>query len=329
MQRALDLAELGPAVGANPRVGCVIADADGTVLGEGFHRGAGTPHAEVDALANASLRGNSVLGATAFVTLEPCSHTGRTGPCTEALIEAGVARVLYAVKDPNPAARGGASMLAQHGVDAQYSPREGAEALNHRWLHAMREGRPYVIAKWASTLDGRTAAADGTSFWITGEQARAHAHHVRAGVDAILVGTQTVVVDDPQLSARPSGVGDPHQPLRVVMGKRATQGAALWRDDNVLALTMHDPLEVLHRLHEREVRSVLIEGGATVTSAFVGAGLVDEVNAYIAPALLGSGPTAVHDLGIDTMEKALRFKNVTVTQLGFDTLITAHLLRGS
>jgi diaminohydroxyphosphoribosylaminopyrimidine deaminase/5-amino-6-(5-phosphoribosylamino)uracil reductase len=329
MQRALELAALGPAVGPNPRVGCVIADAGGRVLGEGYHRGAGTAHAEVDALADAAQRGNSVVDATTYVTLEPCNHTGRTGPCTAALIEAGIARVRFAVEDPNPHARGGAGTLAQYGVQALHSPHPGAEELNHRWLHAIREGRPYVIAKWASTLDGRTAAADGTSFWITGEQARDHAHQVRAGVDAIIVGTATVKMDDPELSARPAGVVNPHQPLRVVMGRRDTEGAAVWRDDNALAVTTHNPSEVLAQLHQREVRAVLVEGGATLTSAFIAAGVVDEINAYIAPALLGAGPVAVNDVGIGTMNDALRSRNVTVTQLGLDTLITAQLRRGN
>jgi diaminohydroxyphosphoribosylaminopyrimidine deaminase/5-amino-6-(5-phosphoribosylamino)uracil reductase len=327
MDRAVELASLGPAHGPNPRVGCVIVDRDGALLAEGYHRGAGTPHAEAAALAAAEAAGTSVRGATAYVTLEPCNHTGRTGPCAVALADAGVATVVYAVADPNPTAAGGAEYLADRGVAVQFAPHGGAKDLNRRWLVAMARQRPYVIAKWASTLDGRTAAADGTSFWITGEEARDHAHAVRADVDAIIVGTGTVATDDPELSARPSGVAEPHQPIRIVMGERATTGAKVWRDANAERVASHDPSVGLARAWELECRVVLVEGGATVTSAFLRAGLVDEINAYIAPALLGDGPTAVSGLGIGTMADTLRGSGVTVTRLGLDTLVTALLTK--
>jgi len=325
MDRAVELAALGPAHGPNPRVGCVLVGPDGRVVAAGYHQGAGTRHAEADALANAMAAGIDVAGSTAYVTLEPCNHTGRTGPCAVALAEAGVARVVYAVRDPNPTAAGGAEYLEARGVPAEFSPHAGAAALNRRWLVAMARQRPYVIAKWASTLDGRTAAADGTSFWITGEEARDHAHRTRAEVDAMIVGTGTVTVDDPELSARPSGVDAPHQPLRIVLGNRETPGAKVWRDANAERVASRDPSVGLARAWERECRVVLIEGGATVTSAFLRAGLVDEIHAYIAPALLGDGPTAVSGLGIDTMAGALRGRDVAVTRLGVDTLVTAHL----
>ena len=328
MDRAVELALLGPAHGPNPRVGCVIVGADGSVLAEGFHRGAGTPHAEADALGIAKAHGAIVAGATAYVTLEPCNHTGRTGPCAVALAEAGVARVVYAVPDPNPVATGGAEYLRGRGVDVTLEPNEDAAAVNRRWLIAMARSRPYVIAKWAATLDGRTAAADGTSFWITGEDARAHVHEVRATVDAIIVGTGTVLIDDPELSARPHGVDAPHQPLRIVIGERDTTGATVWRDANAERVAERDPSVGLAKAWERECRVVLIEGGATVTSAFLRAGLVDEVHAYIAPAILGSGPSAVSDLGIGTMAGVLRGKDVTVTRLGADTLVTLTLTEG-
>lgn len=327
MDRATELAALGPAHGPNPRVGCVIVGTDGTVLSEGYHRGAGTAHAEAAALAAANEAGVSVRGATAYVTLEPCNHTGRTGPCAVALAEAGVAKVVYAVPDPNPTAAGGAAYLTDHGVTVELAPHDGARELNRRWLVAMARQRPYVIAKWASTLDGRTAAADGTSFWITGEEARDHAHGVRALVDAIIVGTGTVATDDPELSARPSGVSEPHQPLRIVMGERETAGRRVWRDANAERVASRDPSVGLSRAWELECRVVLLEGGATVTSAFLRAGLVDEINAYIAPALLGDGPTAVSGLGIGTMADALRGSGVSVTQLGLDTLVTAFLTK--
>lgn len=329
MERAVALAARGPAHGPNPRVGCVIVDASGAILGEGWHRGAGTPHAEPAALADATRRGYDVTGATAYVTLEPCAHTGRTPPCTTALAEAGIGAVRYAVEDPNPAAAGGGRVLRDRGIDATFVPHPGAAQLNARWLVAMRIGRPYVIAKWAATLDGRTAAVDGSSFWITGEAAREHAHEVRGEVDAIVVGTGTVLTDNPSLSARPASAESGHQPLRVVMGERATPGAQVWRDANSVAVRTHDPAQVLAELHAREARTVLIEGGATVTTAFLAAGLVDEIHAYIAPAILGAGTHAVGDLGITAMDGALRGQDVSSRQLGADTLVIAHVAKGN
>lgn len=325
MDRAVALASLSPAHGPNPRVGAVLVGSKGIVLGEGYHKGAGTPHAEVAAIADAAARGASLHGATAFVTLEPCNHTGRTGPCTEALLNAGISRVLYAVPDPNPHASGGAQTLANARVMTAHAPHAGALALNERWLRAMREQRPYVIAKWAQTLDGYTAAADGSSFWITGESARDHVHHVRATVDAIVVGTGTVLADDPLLSARPGGVEQGHQPLRVVVGLRTTEGKAVWRDANAIRVPSHEPAAILDELWSREVRTVIVEGGATVVSAFIASGLVDELNVYIAPALLGAGIRAVAGLGIETMSHALRAERAESLSLGVDTLVRARM----
>ncbi|WP_062073126.1 bifunctional diaminohydroxyphosphoribosylaminopyrimidine deaminase/5-amino-6-(5-phosphoribosylamino)uracil reductase RibD [Demequina sediminicola] len=329
MDLAVLLAAQGPVTGPNPQVGCVLTDDQGVVLARGWHRGAGTPHAEVAALDDARRRGIDITGATAFVTLEPCNHTGRTGPCATALADAGIGRVQYAVPDPGEASAGGAATLNDAGIPAMYAPHEGASTLTRRWHHAMSHGRPYVIAKWASTLDGRMAAADGTAFWITGEQARAHAHEVRAAVDAIAVGTGTVATDDPQLSARPPGSTSPHQPLRVVIGNRSTTGAQVWRDDNAIAIASHEPDEILAVLHSREIRTVIVEGGPTVLSAFIAAGVVDEVHAYIAPAILGDGPTAVSGVGITTMSGALRLSEVTSTPLGADTLVTGLVTEGT
>jgi diaminohydroxyphosphoribosylaminopyrimidine deaminase/5-amino-6-(5-phosphoribosylamino)uracil reductase len=325
MGRAVDLASRGPAHGPNPRVGAVIVSADGLVVGEGWHRGAGTPHAEVAAIADAAAHGSPTAGATAYVTLEPCAHTGRTGPCTDALTAAGVARVVYAVADPNPVAAGGASVLRDRGIGVSLKPHAGAAALNERWLTAVARQRPYVIAKWAQTLDGRIAARDGSSFWITGDQAREHVHQMRAQADAIVVGTQTVFADDPALSARPGGAESPHQPLRVVMGMRQTPGAQVWRDANAMHVASRDPLVVLDRLEERQARTVIVEGGGTVLTAFLAARVVDELQVYVAPALLGAGTLAVNDVGIDTMTHALRAEQVEVTQLGVDTVIRARL----
>ena len=328
IERAVDLALLSPQTGPNPRVGAVIVAADGTVLGEGFHHGAGTPHAEVEALKDAANSRNDVVGATAYVSLEPCNHTGRTGPCAQALIDAGITTVFYTTADPHAAAAGGAARLTAAGVRAEQVRSDRADAVNRRWLSAMSKGRPHVIAKWGQTLDGYIAAMDGSSFWITGDEARDHAHHERARVDAIVVGTGTVIADNPSLSARPNGVDQPHQPLRVVMGLRDTHGAQVWRDDNALSVRSREPKAVLEALWEREVRTVVVEGGSEVLTAFVSAGLVDELQVYIAPMLLGSGTAAINGLGIATMSQALRMPDSTWTTVGADTLLHAFVTEG-
>lgn len=327
MRRALDLARRGPAHGPNPRVGCVLLAPDGAVLGEGWHRGAGTPHAEVAALADARVRGADVRGATAVVTLEPCDHTGRTGPCSVALLDAGVARVVHAVADPNPLAVGGAARLRAAGVDVTAGVEEdAARALLRPWLRAVGRGRPYVTLKTASTLDGRVAAADGTSRWITSPQARAHAHALRAEVDALVVGTGTALADDPALTARtPDGSLAAHQPLRVVVGTRdlPAGGRLAGPGGEVLHLRTRDPRAVLAALHEREARHVLVEGGPTLAAAFLRAGVVDEVHAYVAPVLLGAGRPAVADLGVGTIADAVRLHPRAVLPLGPDVLVVA------
>ncbi len=325
MQRALDAALLGPEADPNPRVGCVVTDAAGAVVGVGHHRGAGTPHAEVDALARA---GESARGGTAYVTLEPCDHTGRTAPCTEALLAAGVAAVRYAVTDPDRAAAGGADRLADAGVFVAQGPLTAeAEALNRTWLHARRSGRPWVTWKTASSLDGRSAAADGTSRWITGEAARADVHRLRARCGAVVVGTGTVLADDPALTVRgPDGTATGRQPLRVVVGKRDLPGGLRVLDEAAesLVVASRDPAEALSLLHEREVHHVLLEGGPTLAAAFLRAGLVDEVVAYVAPVLLGGGPPSVGDLGGSSIDDALRLETTDVTVLDGDVRITAH-----
>lgn len=327
MDRALELALRGPVHGPNPRVGCVLLAPDGTRLGEGFHAGAGTPHAEAAAVAAARSSGVDLRGSTAVVSLEPCAHTGRTGPCTRVLVEAGVARVLHAVDDPNPVATGGAAQLRAAGLEVVGGVRrvEG-EALLRTWLHALRSGRPFVTLKVATSLDGRVAAADGSSRWITSAEARADAHRRRAEVDAIVVGTGTALADDPALTARTTG-GDlaAHQPLRVVVGMRDLPAAArlCGPGGELVQARTHDAGEVLAALGAREVRHVLVEGGPTLAAAFLGAGLVDEVHAYVAPVLLGAGPVAVGDLGVTTIGEALRLRTVSVQTVGPDVLLVA------
>ncbi|MDN5794116.1 MAG: bifunctional diaminohydroxyphosphoribosylaminopyrimidine deaminase/5-amino-6-(5-phosphoribosylamino)uracil reductase RibD [Intrasporangium sp.] len=324
MERALELAALGPWPDPNPRVGCVLVDGAGGLLAEGVHRGAGTAHAEADALAQAGARAR---GCTAYITLEPCAHTGRTGPCAEALVAAGVRAVVYAQTDPNPAAAGGAEVLRRAGVQVVGGCRAAdAEALNERWARTVRLGRPLVTWKFAATLDGRSAAADGTSQWITGVESRADVHRLRAERDAVLAGTGTVLADDPRLTVRdPDGRPLENQPLRVVMGRRRVPpGAQVAAGPGILQrLPTHDPSEALATLWDRGVRDVWLEGGPTLAAAFVRAGLVDEVYAYLAPALLGSGAPAVGDLGITTMAGICRLQINDVRVIGYDVRIHA------
>jgi len=326
MRRALELAALGPLADPNPRVGAVILDHNGSVVGEGFHEGAGTPHAEVVALRRA---GAAARAGTAVVTLEPCAHTGLTGPCSLALIEAGVARVVFAQSDPNPSARGGRALLEAAGIRTTSGVLEQESAeLNGAWTFSIVHGRPKVTWKLAATLDGRSAAADGSSRWITGPLARADVHRLRSHCDAILVGTGTVIADDPELSVRGSdGVVSGPQPLRVVMGLRSIPTSARVMDLTAptLQLSTHDPAEALKALDAQEIHHVWLEGGPTVAAAFLGAGLVDEVIAYLAPALLGSGLAAVGDLGIQTIDRALRLTPHDVTMIGPDIRIRASI----
>jgi diaminohydroxyphosphoribosylaminopyrimidine deaminase/5-amino-6-(5-phosphoribosylamino)uracil reductase len=320
MRRAIELAAKG--VGSthpNPVVGCVITGPDGHPVGEGFHAVAGGPHAEVEAL---RMAGPRARGGTAYVTLEPCNHTGRTGPCADTLIEAGITRVVYAVPDPNNAAAGGAEKLRRKNIQVEQGVLEAeAEAVNHVWLHSVRMGRPFVTWKFATTLDGRGAAPDGTSRWITGPIARADVHRHRAECDAIVVGTQTVLNDDPELTVRDeNGVPAARQPLRVVVGDREIPPTAKVRNDRAetLLLPTHDPAEVLRQLDDRQIRHLWLEGGPTLAAAFLRAGLVDQIVAYIAPAVLGSGYAAIGDLGAESIDHLRRFKLADVTRLGDD-----------
>lgn len=326
MRRALELAAHGPVADPNPRVGAVIADRSGTVVGEGFHEGAGTPHAEVVALDRA---GRGARGGTAVVTLEPCDHRGLTGPCTQALIDAGVVRVVYAQTDPNPRAGGGAHTLARAGIDVRGGVlTQEAEKLNEAWAFAFAHGRPLVSWKFAATLDGRSAATDASSRWITGAEARADVHDRRAQCDAIVIGTGTVLADDPQLTVRhPDGSLRDRQPLRVVVGQRAIPVGARVLDGAAptLHLTERDPALVLKLLAEQEIHHIWLEGGPRLAAAFVRAGLVDEVVAYLAPALLGAGAMAVGDLGITSMDQIRRLVPREVSTLGMDIRIIATM----
>jgi len=308
MLRALELAATpGVPLGPNPRVGCVLLAEDGTTVAEGYHRGAGTAHAEADALDQA---GASARGATAVVTLEPCNHTGRTGPCAQRLVDAGVRRVVFAQADPNPVAAGGAETLRAAGVEvASGLLAPDARELNRVWTFATDHQRPFVTWKFATTLDGRSAAADGTSRWVSSRAARLDTHRLRALCDTMLVGSNTVAVDDPLLTVR-----DEHdrplavQPLRAVMGQRDLPATKrIFNDDaETVHLRTRDPHQALAQLWQRDRQHVFLEGGPTLAAAFLTAGLVDEIVAYVAPMFLGAGRSAVADLGIGTIGDALR-----------------------
>ncbi|MFF7726753.1 bifunctional diaminohydroxyphosphoribosylaminopyrimidine deaminase/5-amino-6-(5-phosphoribosylamino)uracil reductase RibD [Streptomyces sp. NPDC008001] len=342
MRRALELAvtALGR-TSPNPVVGCVLLDASGATVAEGYHRGAGHMHAEVEALAAA---GHRARGATAVVTLEPCAHRGRTGPCADALLAAGVKRVVYAVPDPVPGHAGGAERLRAAGTEVVGGVlREEAERANELWLTATRLGRPCVTWKFGGSLDGRSAAPDGTSRWITGPEARADAHALRATHDAVLVGSGTLRADDPHLGLRHGVTGRP--PLRVVLdrtgairpGARVLDDAAptlvvvgesatppaLPHGHTVLALPEAggrlDLTALMDALYERGLRSVLLEGGARLAAEFAARGMLDRVVAYVAPLLLGGDGRAVLDgFGAGTLSEALRLQLDEAGRLGDD-----------
>ena len=294
MDRALGLAVHSSAPrGENPRVGCVIVDQRGVVVGEGWHAGAGTAHAEVVALSQA---GDRSLGATAVVTLEPCNHHGRTGPCAQALIDAGITRVVFAQADPTNDAGGGAQALRAAGVQVLAGICvEEARAINREWTIAAARGWPFVTAKCAISLDGRVAGPHGQPVALTGAEANRYSHDLRARVQAIVVGAQTVINDDPQLTIRHTEIPVTGQPLRVVVGERDLPANARIFDDSAPSLQIRerDPRAVLAETYERGSRHVLLEGGPTLLRAFMEAGLVDELVWLVSGVWLGGGPRAL------------------------------------
>ena len=329
----------------NPAVGAVVLDSDGQVVGKGWTSPPGGPHAEVVALAEAGPR---AVGGTVVVTLEPCRHTGRTGPCTQALQTSGAARIVIACADPTAEAGGGALALRAAGVDVETGVLATEVALGplEGWLTSRRTGRPFVTWKYAATLDGRSAAADGSSRWITGAAARADVHRLRNEVDAVVVGVGTVLRDDPLLNARSAaGSAVPHQPLRVVVDTHArtplTARALAGPAPAVVATCATDPgyprtltlpfggdgrvdlAALLAALAtEHGVVSVLVEGGPTLAGAFVAAGLVDRIVGYLAPALLGDGTHALQGAGVGTISEVHRLRLDDVTRIGDDVRLT-------
>ena len=330
MRRSLELALNGPAHGVNPQVGAVILDEDLNIIAEGWHQGAGTPHAEVMALSNLSdtYGSNPPANLTAVVTLEPCNHTGRTGPCSQALIAAGISRVVFASQDPGDVSGNGSQTLIDAGIEVISGVLVSeADRQSRVWLTSNRNKRTYVTLKWASTLDGRNAADDGTSQWISGPLAREHTHITRSQIDAIAVGTGTVMADNPELTARRSdGSYFEHQPIRVVIGERE-----LSPDLNIFndkAPTIHIQTrnlgDALADLWARGVKHLLVEGGPTLASEFERENLVDEYQIYFAPLLLGGSRTALTDIGVGTIAGAHRLDIFEIEQLGNDLFLRAR-----
>lgn len=327
MSRALELAQNSPAFGVNPQVGAVLIDAEGNILAEGWHRGAGTPHAEIDALNALEAKGLTATGLTAVVTLEPCNHTGKTGPCAQALIEAGVSRVVFGAFDPGKTEGGGRFTLEDAGVETVSGVLETeCKRLIAPWSTNKFEHRPYIVIKWAASIDGRTAAADGTSKWITGAEARADVHARRAASQAILVGTNTVALDDPELTARkPDGSLYETQPLRIVVGERQLSPTARVFNSDALTIRFEtrDLSQVFSTLFEKGIRQVFVEGGAAIESELIRLGLADEFLIYQAPKLIGGSRTAIGNIEVTSMNQAIELEFLEVKKLGADLLIRA------
>ncbi len=324
MRHALSLALRGEGrTGSNPIVGAVIIDSDGQLLAEGFH--AGGDHAEVVAI---KALGKVPAGSTIVVTLEPCNHTGKTGPCTEAIIEAGIGRVVFAVADPNPTAAGGAQRLRDAGIEVI----EGvlstpARFFNRAWFSVIEKQRPLFIWKIAATLDGKTVAADGSSKWITSDSSRELVSLLRRNSDAIMVGTGTVLADNPTLI--PHDCEDVKNPLRVVMGNRDIPAGSSVLDDQaeLLHVRGHDFSALISALLEKGVKQVFVESGSELGTAMVEAGLIDEIMLFQAPTLLGGGRSFIGDLGITTLDQRFDLTVLATRQIGPD--IFTHLKVGA
>jgi len=321
MRRAITLAEMGLGkTSPNPIVGAVIIDAEGLIIGEGFHnRMAAVDHAEVVAIKSADGKSK---GATMVVTLEPCNHTGSTGPCVQAILDAGIATVVYAVTDPNEEASGGADALRAAGIDVikDVLEKEAAYA-NRAWLTKISKGRPYFTWKVATTLDARVAASDGTSQWITNESSRANVQLLRRQADAILVGTNTVITDNPHLIPRGDFVGYTHNPIRVICGEQELPREAQIFDDlaqTVVVKTKNLDL-LVERLGDLPLNHVLVEAGPTLGSAMVDHGLIDELIIYQAPSLLGSGKHFYLSSNAMTIDEKLNLEHISTEILMGDS----------
>ncbi len=353
MLRALELAERGRGKTVpNPMVGAVLVKGN-KIIGEGYHRKAGSDHAEVAAIKQAK---GKTKGATLYVTLEPCCHTGRTGPCTEAIIQSGISRVVLPIKDPNPIVNGkGIKRLRQAGLEVVTGLlKSEAELLNDAYLGYYRLNRPYVIVKSAQSIDGRIAAKGGDSKWITSEKARKFAHELRAAVDAVVIGSGTVIADNPALTVRNVNGTDPYR-IIITSSARIPAGAKLLmnnRDMKTVVATSRKGLahlsrggksrnlimweirtdrrglidlqDFLSKANDFGIRSVLVEGGGKLATSFVKAGLVDKYIAITAPKIIGDGVNAIGDLGTKKIAQAIEFDGARFSAIGDDIVFVGY-----
>ena len=371
MHRALELASRGSGcTSPNPLVGCVVVR-DGVIIGEGWHEVYGKAHAEVNAL-QAAVKDSTTAakGATLYVTLEPCNHHGLTPPCTQAIVDAGIGQVVYALADPNPRAAGGARFLASHGIDVSSGILESeARFLNRFFLKHVADNRPYVIAKTATSLDGRVATRTGHSQWITGQEARHRGHELRQSVDAILIGADTVISDDPALTVRlpeklinKEAIRHPRPVVldsrgRIPLSSKLLNGSLPTRSiiattdqmpsDHRLALESRgfevlnlprnahgagiDPAAILDSLGQRGIHSVMLEGGAAVHGSFRDANLIDEIWTFIAPMIIGGdgARSSFTGSGCDSLAEATQLVGLHTEWLGRDLLIRAQVASGN
>ena len=302
----------------NPNVAAAIYSPDGALISDGFHDRTHSPdHAEVVAIKKA---GAKTIGATIVVSLQPCAHSSKTPACTSAIIEAGITSVIYAVKDPNPVAAGGEALLRAAGINVEYRHSPELEFIQRAWLHKILTGRPLMIWKIAATLDGKVAASDGTSQWISNEISRADVQQLRAQSDAILIGTNTALIDNPHLIPR----GFTSRPVRIVVGEQEIPSSSHIFDDQArtLIIKSRSVPELMQTLTAQDFSQVLVEAGPTLGSALVASGNIDEILIYQAPKILGAGKEFISHIGISTLDDHLELELLAVQPCGSD--IKAH-----
>jgi diaminohydroxyphosphoribosylaminopyrimidine deaminase/5-amino-6-(5-phosphoribosylamino)uracil reductase len=327
MQRAIALSQKGLGkTSPNPIVGAVIVNSDGQIIAEGFHDRMSSPdHAEVVALKAA---GAQAKGATMVITLEPCNHTGATGPCSKAIADAGISKVVYAVKDPNKKAAGGEQALCDQGVQVEGGVLESYAAYSNRaWLTKIEKNRPFFTWKVATTLDGKIAATDGSSQWISNEKSRNDVQLLRRQADAILVGTNTVITDDPHLIPRGDFPGFTANPLRVVCGEQPLPQTSKIFDEaaTTLLVKTKNLIALVEELNKTGINHVLVEAGPTLATSMLKQGLLDELVIYQAPSLLGQGKSFVADFGATTINELLALDHIATEVLNGDVKSTYAL----
>jgi diaminohydroxyphosphoribosylaminopyrimidine deaminase/5-amino-6-(5-phosphoribosylamino)uracil reductase len=308
----------------NPNVAAAIYAAGGSLISDGFHnRSTSVDHAEVVALKKA---GSAARGATIVISLEPCAHTGATPPCTQAIIAAGITKVIYAVKDPNPIAAGGAQILKDAGITIEHRKSAELEFAQRAWLHKENTGRPLIIWKVATTLDSKVAASDGTSQWISGPESRDDVQLMRAQSDAILIGTNTALVDNPHLIPR----GLKARPVRIICGEQEVPATNKVFDNEARTIVVKSKSipELMKVLVDEGFNQVLVEAGPTLGSALLASGNIDELIIYQAPKLLGAGKEFVAHLGISTLDDHIGLELISVEKLGSDTKSHYRIVKG-